>query len=339
MVDGLAQELERFRSRVYDGDSSLSAVSDWVLLDGNRLIVGGIIGLSVFVDLFVLQRAGVISFRNASGITRLSTGIVAGEFSLLTIVLSINQLILSQETGTTGEIRERLDGMMAFRRRFERTVGVDTTPSEPVEMLRALTEATLETVDRLDAAGSREPDAAVADPIATYCAATGENLDRLRDALSDSSPGAFNALSAAIIGNYGWQAHLARRILQERGASLSAESRDALESIVELMEVFSVARAHFKTIYVRRELGSASRYFLVIGIPGLLCGVVLNTIYGANTVIPDSALPTAAMLLITVSCLPAALLASYILRTATVARRTANIGPMALQKGARTEEP
>ncbi|MBV0925883.1 hypothetical protein KTS45_16905 [Halomicroarcula limicola] len=337
MSDKLRQELEQFQSRVYRDDSILSRVRDWVFFNGDRALLAGLIGLATFLSLSVVHVVGLISFDYSAGMTRLSTGIVAGEFSLLTIALSINQLIISQETGPAGQIQQRLDGMMDFRQRFERATEVDTTPSEPVEMLSVLADSTLDEIARLNTAKSEITEPELRDLIEEYCDTTDQNIENLKRDLSGSGP--FNALSGAITDNYGWHAHLARMILAEYGDSLSDEASDSLESITELMKVFSIARAHFKTLYTRRELGKASRLILAVGIPGLLSGVVLNTIYGSNgvTTVPDPLLPLTAILLITIASLPIAFLASYILRTATVARRTANIGPMVLDKESLTE--
>ncbi|WP_423747320.1 hypothetical protein V5735_24220 (plasmid) [Haladaptatus sp. SPP-AMP-3] len=339
MSGELSREPEQHRSVIYKDDSLSSTVKNWILLDGNRLVVTGLIGLSVFVVLYGLWEAGIISFQNSSAITRLSSGLIAGEFSLLTIVLAINQLILSQEMGPAGKILERLDGMMEFRHRFERVADVDVTPPEPVEMLNALAHSTMSEVDRLESTTTGIENSNLKNLISSYCTLTKESIANIQKILDESKPGAFSALSGAISENYGWQAHLAREIQAKYGDHLSEESLDSLESIIELMKVFSIARTHFKTIYIRRELGSASRYFLLIGIPGVLSAYVLSAIYGGSTgvLISKSLVSPVAIVLITISTLPIALLASYILRTATVARRTANIGPMVLQKEPKLE--
>lgn len=339
MTDELSQELEQFRNRVRSDETTVSEIREWLFFKGNRTLIAALGGLSVFVLLFALQSTGSISFRYSSGMTRLSTGIVAGEFSLLTIVLSINQLIISQETGPADKIQQRMDGMMGFRERFERAVGVGTTPSEPVEMLHVLADSTLSEIRNLESTTSEITERELRSVIAEYCELTESNIQKLEQKLTESDTGAFNALSSSITDNYGWHAHLARRIQNEYGDSLSEEAHESLDAMIELMKVFSISRAHFKTIYTRRELGRASRLILAVGVPGLLSGVILNTMYGPSgaTAIPESLVPPVAVLLITIACLPVCLLASYILRTATVARRTANIGPMALNKDSRID--
>jgi hypothetical protein len=314
-------------------------LKNWILLDGNRLVITGLIGLSVFVVLYGLWEAGIISFQSSAATTRLSSGLIAGEFSLLTIVLSHQSVNPLQEIGPAGKIQERLDGMMEFKHRFEQVADMGVTPPEPVEMLNALASSTISEVDRLESTTTGIEDSNLKDLILSYCTLTKESITNLQNILDESKPGAFSALSGAISENYGWQAHLPREIQAKYGEHLSEESLDALKSIIELMKVFSIARTHFKTRYIRRELGSASRYFLRIGIPGVLSAYVLNAIYRGNTgiLISKSLVSPVAITLITVSILPIALLASYILRIATVARRTANIGMMVLQKEPKLE--
>ncbi|MHC3439619.1 hypothetical protein ACYJ1Y_16385 [Natrialbaceae archaeon A-gly3] len=74
----------------------------WVLLDGNRYVLATIL-----------------------------SAIVGGTLPFITIVLAINQLVLSQELGWTGDLQQRFDAMRAFRREVEETTATPVSPAAP----------------------------------------------------------------------------------------------------------------------------------------------------------------------------------------------------------------
>ncbi len=114
------------------------------------------------------------------------------------------------------------------------------------------------------------------------------------------------------------------------GDDLSAEGREALEELIETLELFSVAREHFKTTYLQRELTRFSQLTIYCGVPAILSAMLIGFLYadlGGPSINVDF-LPVVVAALVAVVVSPLALLTSYILRTATVTRRTASVGPM-----------
>lgn len=63
---------------------------------------------------------------------------IAGMFSLVTLVVSVNQLILSQEFSPAGEHRDRVSGVMEFRQVIEERTGISTAPIEPTRIVEVL---------------------------------------------------------------------------------------------------------------------------------------------------------------------------------------------------------
>ena len=94
---------------VYDPLSE-SPVKRWLLLDGHRLHIAGLLAGAVFGAVVALQAAGVLRPRDPNAVVRLLAALVGGTLPFITIVLAISQLVLSQELGWTAGLRERSTG-------------------------------------------------------------------------------------------------------------------------------------------------------------------------------------------------------------------------------------
>lgn len=70
---------------------------EWSLLAGNRLVVAGIVVALIFVILLILEILGVTVVQGPTALFYLFGGFIGGNLTLITIVLSINQLVLSRQ--------------------------------------------------------------------------------------------------------------------------------------------------------------------------------------------------------------------------------------------------
>lgn len=117
---------------------SLEGVTRWIYLDGHRGVVSGVLLVGVFGTSLVLIRGGLITPAEAGDITALSSALIGGMLPFITVVLAINQLILSEEFGTAGTFLERLEETREYRRDIEEQMGIRPSPAEPSEFLRAM---------------------------------------------------------------------------------------------------------------------------------------------------------------------------------------------------------
>jgi hypothetical protein len=332
MGSGDDETLESYGTQM--GRKSGSAPVDWLLVEGNRLIVAGGITAAALLLLSGLYSFGAIAFVNDDSMTRLAGGMIAGTFSLVTLVVSINQMILSREFSSAGEARDKLEGVMEFREDIESAAKVPATPASPAELLRVIVMAIDGRAGDLKERIDNEPGAEYHDTVSEYIAGIDESTDRIQETLDEASFGTFDAVSAAINYNDAWQIYAGRHIYYRHQEAFSEETTEAFDRLLDALKLFNVARTHFKTTYMQRELTQFSRQTLYVGVPAVLSAMVLGMMYadiGGATVTSDL-LPFAAIALVTVVVSPLALLASYILRTATIVRRTASIGPMLPQK-------
>jgi hypothetical protein len=168
---------------VYDPVSE-SPLKRWLLLDGTRLLVAAALAVGVFASVVGLHAAGALRVRDAGAVVTLLSALVGGTLPFITIVLAIDQLVLSQELGWTDELVERFQGMVAFRRDVEGLTGTEVSPASPADFLKHVVEAT---VDR----GRALPEALAddADP------ETVDDVERFADALVAEGRPVIDALS------------------------------------------------------------------------------------------------------------------------------------------------
>ncbi|TYT63868.1 hypothetical protein [Natrialba swarupiae] len=325
--------LESYGPDIGERTSGLTRVREWVLVEGDRLVVAALVSIAAFLGFLVLDEVGIISVLNGDSITRLAGGMIAGTFSLVTLVVSINQLILSREFGAAGESERQLEGVVSFREDVAETAAVPAVPASPTRLLELLAASVRDHGGELESAIDDNDDELAAQ-VGWYAADVQERADRLDETLEHTKFGTFRAVSAAIGYDDAWQLYVARHVKGRYGDDLSAEGREALEELIETLELFSVAREHFKTTYLQRELTRFSQLTIYCGVPAILSAMLIGFLYadlGGPSINVDF-LPVVVAALVAVVVSPLALLTSYILRTATVTRRTASVGPMLPQK-------
>ncbi|AGB36292.1 hypothetical protein [Natronococcus occultus] len=328
------ETLDSYGTDVNDQESVLWTLLDWILLQGNRIFITVALTVGVFLSLLVVHALGLISFINDDSLTRMVGGMIAGTFSLITLVVSVNQMILSREFRSADEFRNRLEGVMDFRHDIEDATGVPATPAAPAKQLELLVREIDYRADRVTAAVADDRDGTAQREVEAFIASVRERTERTRESLDEARFGSFNALSSAMGYNDAWQIYAARYLCNQYDDELSADTREALEDLLDALRLFNVGREHFKTTYLQRELTRLSQLTILFGIPSVLSAFFLGLLYAGigGPMISHTYTPLVASGLIAIVFSPLALLAAYILRTATVARRTASIGPMLPQK-------
>lgn len=322
---------DRMRGRI-DG----SRLRVWLLLAASRqLVVAGLLG-GLFVAFVALGALDPVGLRTAmaSGdpIETLFQALLTAIITGVTLVITINQLVISQELGAVGDQRERMEGAMAFRREVEDVLGEPVAPAEPAAFLRALVEATQERAEALAEATDEGLDAERRERVQSYVDSLTEHATAVSDRLEGARFGSFEVVFAALDYNYSWKIHEARRLRSE--VDEEAVGRP-MADVIEALELFGPAREHIKTLYFQWELIDLSRAVIYAAVPALVVatGMILyadaSTFPGATLGVADVVWLSSAAA--TVSLLPFAVLLAYILRIATVTKRTLAIGPFVLR--------
>lgn len=317
-----------------------SRVRTWVLLVANRWVVAATLLGGLFVLFVALGSLDPTPLRQAMAnkdpletvFQALVTAIVTG----VTLVVTINQLVLAQELGPAGDQRDRMAGATAFRQDVETVIDADTSPADPASFLAALADAakTQATAASDTVPTSTHPD--LGDTVDGYTERLVENAERVRARLDTAQFGTFAVVHAVLAFNYSLKIHEARTIAHEHDADIPDETRAALDELVETLELFGVAREHIKTLYFQWELIDLSRAILYAAVPALAVSISMvlfvntpETLAGTTLAVDNLVWVTS--IAITVALVPFIVLLSYILRIVTVAKRTLAIGPFVLR--------
>jgi hypothetical protein len=260
----------------------------------------------------------------------------------VTLVLTLSQLVLSQEQGPVGDQRERMEGAMAFRKDVEDVIKEPVSPAQPSAFLRSLVKLTKRHTDALQDVIADIDDDNLNDQVAAFTENVKGNADAVENGLKDAQFGEFDVVFSALNYNYSWKLYAARRICAENEDVLTEEARAAFDELINALELFGPAREHFKTLYFQWALIDLSRKMLYASIPALLTAVAgilylepalfPGTVFGVRTLVVVVSAGVA------VSLLPFAFLLSYILRIVTVTKRTLSIGPFILRETDRSRD-
>jgi hypothetical protein len=320
-----------------DGKGVTGTLRRWVLLDGNRWALAALLAGFLFALLLVVGVADGSFQASASAddpietvFSALVTGIVTG----VTLVVTIDQLVLSQQLGPLGEQREQLDDALQFRREVESLVG-DTSPAEPGAFIGALVETTDNRAaalkEAVDGGGGDELEAAVTRFVANHKRDSAAVRSRRKARFLR-----FSALRAALEYDYAYRVHEARRIRREFGDRMTDRQRQAMDELIDALRFLGPAREHIRGLYFQSELVKLSRVILTAAVPAL--GIALAAVLFLDAGdIPGATLGVSHLLVtvigaVTVGVVPFLILVSYVLRIVTITEQTLTTGEFVLRE-------
>jgi hypothetical protein len=298
----------------------------WFLLEGDRTAVTGCIVVIVVLVGGTLVALGVVDVGpNGSAATLFGSGITSGVVTLVTIALSINQLILTRVFGSPGELDDRLEGTRELRRSVENLAGEPSSPTDPAGFLsmlaRTLQERTTALLRAIDASEWNPPDEAT-DALRTV-ADYGDNVD---DSLSEGT-NVVEVLEVVLGDEYARNLAAVRHLQNEHADALSADVRTEFRAVVDLLERIAVTRQFFKTIALQRDFAHLSIVIVYSGLLALVVAISLTLVYRTNSVtIPADLLPAVVSVGLGVIVAPLAAFMAHIFRAATIASRTLSVG-------------
>lgn len=313
----------------------------WFLLGADRWVVAAISLAAVFVTLVVVGVLDAVPLRealeNRDPVETLFQALVTAIITGVTLVITISQLVLSQELGSVGDQRERMEEAMEFQNSVEEVLDTEVSPPDPASFMQALIDETRARAERLTelADGKDEGSDSHLDG---YVEGLRRNAEEVSDELDDAYFGSFDVVFALLDYNYSWKINEARRL---RNQYEDTDVVEGLDDLIKSLELFAPAREHIKTLYFQWELINLSRAMVYSSIPALVVTASYVLYLGNSDFIPGSTLYVDNLVLLVslgviVALLPFALLLSYVLRITTVAKRTLAIGPFVL-RGSETQ--
>ncbi|MGM0590087.1 MAG: hypothetical protein ACQETI_00420 [Halobacteriota archaeon] len=338
-ADGKATPSDTMRAR---GQTSRWKL--WVLMNADRRLVAGAISLTTFLVLVAVSfldlapMRAVVDSKNA--LWWVFSPMIGAIITGVTLVVSFNQLVLSQELGPLGDQRERMQGAIAFREDVEPWLDTEFSPPTPASFLEALLDGLQTQTDHLEATVGDERNETLKRRVTDYAESVTQQAESVGRGLSDAQFGAFDVLYSALNFNYSWKMYEAKRLQRAHEDTMTDDTKAALEDVRTVLEFFGPAREHFKTLYFQWELIDLSRTLLYAAIPALVVTLCVqlyvdtSAITGATFGVDNLVWLVCAAATLTLT--PFVILVSYVLRIVTVAKRTLAIGPFILRETDRT---
>ena len=309
----------------------------WLLLSANRWAVAGGLALVVFASFMafgILKPVLLESMMETSDMVEtVFSGLVGAIITSTTLVVSINQLVLSQEIGSLGTQRSRMDTTMDFYQNTDELFGT-VTPANPATFLRKLIETNEERAEALRDAVAGHDSETLRSRVDAYVEDLKGNATTAYDELDGADFGSFAVVSPALDFNYARKMYDVRRLGEEFEDDLSDEERTAFREVLEAVTMFGPVREYVKVLYIQWALVKLSRAILYASIPALIVAGGMVVFVDPNT-FSGTLLGLETMLWVvsaafTLSVTPFLVFTAYVFRLATLAKQTLTVGPLIL---------
>ena len=315
---------------------TLAQGREWVFLTGRRMSLAGGILLAFFVVVVAVELWVSPHHQELTPLFYLSSAIIGGNFTLLTIVISINQLVISQQLNEPGEVRDQIQNTLSYRGdATDLLEDIDETvaPVTPSGFLRVVLEGARHSIHQLPKHDSTVSDEETIAELTDVLEPLESHIGRTAALLEQQDSDLFDALLVTLNTNYSEEVKMIWRLQAEQDESLPEEFSDSLEELIVRLEQIDVARHYLKSIYIQEELSRLSRRLLYVGAPVILLGILIMQLFIASDqpVLTEAQLSYLTPVFSGVSAAPLAVLISYVLRLSIVSERTAAIIPFTTQ--------
>jgi hypothetical protein len=314
----------------------------WLLLAANRIHVTAVLGVAVFVSFVglvtVLPHSVIPQLTGADTVETLFSGMIGAIITGVTLVVSISQLVLSQENGPLGEQRSRMENSMDFRDYSEELIGTPS-PADPSAFLRNLVGETQKRAEAVREGLNDVESDQLRWEADQFTESVIGNSEAVREQLEDAQFGTFDVLFAALNYNYSWKIFQVERLMHEHEEELGEPGNQALTELKTALTLFGPAREHVKTLYFEWALINLSQMILYAAVPALIVAAAMVTAV-SGSVFPGTTFGVAHISIVVgaafaVTMVPFLLFISYVLRIVTVAKRTLAIEPLILRESQR----
>jgi len=262
----------------------------WLLLRANRLLVAGLVTVVVFVAFVAIETALspslAVKTEAKDPIETLFSAMITAIVTGATLVVTIGQLVLTQENGPLGDQQERMNSTLAVRDSVAELTG-SPAPTDPAEFLDALLGAASRRARGLRESVRKHhadsPNAPLWDDVDDLTAGVVENADTVRDRLDGAEFGSFDVVFASLDFNYSRKIGRIERIADDHDEALTDGERDLLMELKESLSLFGPVREHVKTLYFQWVLIDLSRLILYAAVPALIVASAMVAIVDVGT--------------------------------------------------------
>ena len=328
--------------RYVDSDRDVSPsrrAKKWFLVDGPRSVVAVVTVVILFAFVTAVSVSPLAPWASTRPVFYVFVGLITGNITVITVVVSISQLLLSKELKAPDELRSQMDSATEYRNEVEDAVD-RVPPVEPLEFLQLLFETVRRDAQRLGGLARNETGGVIADDIDYAVAEVTDRATTVDALLQETDTATINVLSATLTVNYADEIRHFRQIQSDYGDELPGDISERIDALIEHLREIDIARQYFKTIYLREELAVLSRALVLVGLPALaivVSGLLLFTTPSGASV-SQSVLTVLLPVIIAIGFVPLAVLFAFVLRIATVSQRTAAMVPFRTSRQGRERD-
>lgn len=299
----------------------------WLVVRGSRLTIAGLTLGVVLLVMGTLTVGGILPGSPDDPLYFLFSALLGGNLTLITVVISINQLVLSRELGSPGELRRRMEAAMEFRDEAGTAADRPVGPVRPDELLFELHESLGERAATLEETIADHGDQQLASELEPLFESVRGDVRDVNARLDATDAGPFAAIAATLGTTHADQLEELDRVRAEPGTELPDEARSVVASIRDHLLHIDVARNYLRTIYVEQELALLSRVILYVGAPVQIAVAATLALYAGPDVVPAAVYALVVPIAVTAGFAPLAVLFSYVLRLSWIAERNVAIVP------------
>lgn len=305
-------------------EGPLKRLKLWISFRGDRIALTAGAIAAVFVLVRVLIWVDAIAVGANSYMALLFSGVVAGLLTLITVALTINQLILSRVFGTPQELSGKLEASRQFRNSIAELADRNTVPIEPADFISLIGETLHKRTTSLqeaiyEADGRQDTSEQLSGILSEADTLRNIDAEQMRD---------IDIIEIIIGSRHAQNISAADGLRGTRADQLSEDGQNDLDAVVDLLEALSVAQQHYKTLLLQQTLAQLSRYITYFGAIAIVVAALVPLVYRsmASPMLASQYLPWVASAGIAISIAPLAVFLAYILRLSIVAQYTLSVG-------------
>jgi len=307
---------------------------EWFLLTGDRRLVSALL-LAGLTGVFAAAAvSGLVPLAAETPVLFLLFALIAANFTLIAIVTSLGQFVLSRRLESPGEIRTKLDDTIDYRSDVGETIGETVMPVAPDAFFLILFESARDDLDLLAGQSSQTRTRRTREEFDDLISGLQTHVDHVTSLLERPESGTKHALFTSLNTNYENHVHRAWHLQAEHAEEFTDRVTGPLERLAGTLEHIVVANRMFEATFIESEVSELVRYLLYVGIPVQIAAVVVMLLYTAPGAAPLLSPPAVRVLVpavLVAGFAPFLILTSYIVRLTVVARRTADNFPFSSQ--------
>jgi hypothetical protein len=266
-----------------------------------------------------------------SSIQGLYQALVISTVTGASLVLTIVQIVLSEEFGPVGDQRRRIEEAVRFQREVETLVPDGGELPTPASLLESVMGALETRAGYLKEAVEDVEDPELAALVGVYLEALRRDARLTASRLEPAEFGTFRALEAVFSFDVSAVLHETRR-LRSKMKITQAQLGPAFDDIEACLQVFASARAHVKALYFQYELAELSRWIIYVSFPAIVVAVGSLIFFDPAAIGGGWEALTVATLTISVALSPFAVLLAYVLRLVEVTQSTFSRSPFLVRE-------